>query len=121
MLIDESDITRTPKEVTSVPAMAVMANPNGVIAGSSFDITGDNDGWTTSGNLPLGSGGGGLKHQAFSWGNLSHYVLGVDEVQYLDFATGFDRTRWYFEASKKAFCKPELVAAYGGKVRFKIR
>jgi len=92
------------------------------VAGSSFDITGDNDGWSTSGNLAdVGGEGGGLKHQAFNWGALSHYVLGVDEVQYLDFATGFDRTRWYFEASKKAFCKPELVAAYAGKVRFKIR
>merc|ERR1719159_1707055 len=119
MLIDESDITRTPKEVTSVPAMAVMANPAGVIAGSSFDITGDNDGWYASGNLAdVGGENGGLKHQAFTWGNLSHYVLGVDEVQYLDFATGLDRTRWYFEPSKAAFNKPELVAAYGGKVRF---
>lgn len=108
--------------VKSMPAMAVMTNPVGAIAGSSFDITGDNDGWSTSGNLAdVGGTGGGLKHQAFSWGSLSHYVLGVDEVQYLDFATGLDRTRWYFEASKAAFNKPELVAAYGGKVRFKIR
>jgi len=108
--------------VRSMPALAVMTNPAGVIAGSSFDITGDNDGWRTSGNLAdVGGAGGGLKHQAFSWGALSHYVLGVDEVQYLDFATGLDRTRWYFEASEKAFNKPELVAAYGGKVRFKIR
>merc|ERR1719326_31705 len=101
-----------------------MANPNGVIAGSSFDITGDNDGWSTSGNLAdaaVDGNVGGLKHQAFSWGALSHYVLGVDEVQYLDFATGLDRTRWYFEASTAAFNKPELVAAYGGQVRFKIR
>jgi len=106
----------------SMPAMAVMANPSGAVAGSSFDITGDNDGWSTSGNLAdVGGSGGGLKHQAFSWGALSHYVLGVDEVQYLDFSTGLDRTRWYFEASKKAFCKPEMVGAYGGKVRFKIR
>lgn len=112
-----------PLELTrSMAAMGVMTNPLGGIAGSSFDITGDNDGWSTSGNLAdVGGTGGGLKHQAFSWGNLSHYVLGVDEVQYLDFATGLDRTRWYFEASKAAFNKPEMVAAYGGQIRFKIR
>jgi len=112
------------QHVKSMSAIAVMANPNGVIAGSSFDITGDNDGWSTSGNLAdaaVDGNVGGLKHQAFSWGALSHYVLGVDEVQYLDFATGLDRTRWYFEASKAAFNKQELVAAYGGRVRFKIR
>jgi hypothetical protein len=108
--------------VRAMPALAVMTNPAGAIAGSSFDVTADNDGWSTSGNLAdVGGEGGGLKHQAFNWGSLSHYVLGVDEVQYLDFATGFDRTRWYFEASKAAFCKPELVGAYGGKIRFKIR
>lgn len=112
----------SPTEIESMPAMAVMANPAGAVAGSTFDITGDNDGWYTSGNLAdVGGEGGGLKHQAFNWGSMSHYVLGVDEVQYLDFATGLDRTRWYFEASKKAFCKPELVGAYGGKVRFKMR
>lgn len=108
--------------VRSMAAMAVLANPTGTIAGSSFDITGDNDGWYTSGNLAdVGGTGGGLKHQAFSWGSLSHYVLGVDEVQYLDFATGFDRTKWYFEASRAAFNKPALVASYGGKISFKIR
>lgn len=111
-----------PVLVTSMPAMAVLTNPQGAVAGSSWDITGDNDGWTTSGNFAdVGISTGGLKHQALNWGSLSHYVLGVDEVQYLDFATGFDRTRWYFEASKKAFCKPELVGAYGGRVRFKVR
>merc|ERR1740130_2360443 len=108
--------------VRSMPALAVMTNPAGVIAGSSFDITGDNDGWRTSGNLAdVGGAGGGLKHQAYSWGMMSHYVLGVDEVHNLDFATGLDRTRWYFEASRKSFCKPEMVGAYGGKVKFKIR
>jgi len=111
-----------PEDVSSMPAFAVMANPAGAIAGSTFDITGDNDGWYLSGNLEdVGGEGGGLKHQAFNWGELSHYILGVDEIQYLDFVTGFDRTRWFFEASKKAFCKPEVVAAYGGTVQFKIR
>jgi len=108
----------------SMPAMGVMANPVGAIAASSFDITSDNDGWTTSGNLAdagADSPGGDLKHQSSTWGSLSHYVLGVDEVQYLDFATGLDRTRWYFEASHKAFNKPELVGSYGGKIRFKTR
>mmetsp|Transcript_105205 Transcript_105205/g.166071 ORF Transcript_105205/g.166071 Transcript_105205/m.166071 type:complete len:412 (-) Transcript_105205:42-1277(-) len=116
------DNALVPELVSSMPAMVVLTNPAGAIAASTFDITGDNDGWSTSGNLEdLNEQATGLKHQAFNWGDLSHYILGVDEIQYLDFVTGFDRTRWFFEASQNAFCKPEVVAAYGGTLQFKIR
>uniref|UniRef100_A0A7S4V0V0 Uncharacterized protein n=1 Tax=Alexandrium monilatum TaxID=311494 RepID=A0A7S4V0V0_9DINO len=38
----------------------------------------------------------------------------------MDFATGMDRARWYFEASRP-FRHPQLVAAFGGIFRFRVR
>lgn len=113
--------TPPPTPTTSEPGMAVMANPEGAIAGSAFDVSHDGDGWSISGNLADSDAQGGLRHQAFVWGGLSYYVYGVDEVQYVDFATGLDRTRWYFEASPRAFNKPELAGSYGGLIRFTVR
>jgi hypothetical protein len=75
-----------------------------------------------SGNLAeVGPNYRGLRHQAFVWGALSHYVYGVDEVQYLDFATGVDRSKWYFEAAAAGFHQPEMAGAYGGTLRFTVR
>jgi len=111
-----------PSPVTSEPGLAVMANPEGQIAGSNFDVTASGDGWSITGNLVDKSvTSGGLKHQAFVLGGLSHYVYGVDDVQYLDFATGLDRTRWYFEASPASYHLPELASAFGGRLRFIVR
>eukprot|EP00928_Gymnodinium_smaydae_P017752 TRINITY_DN16786_c2_g1_i1.p1 TRINITY_DN16786_c2_g1~~TRINITY_DN16786_c2_g1_i1.p1 ORF type:complete len:465 (+),score=90.39 TRINITY_DN16786_c2_g1_i1:123-1397(+) len=105
----------------SEAGIAVLANPHGAIAGSNFGLADDFDGWTVTGNLADASvPGGGLKHQAFVWGQLSHYVYGVDEVMYTDFATGLDQSKWYFEAPSK-FHGREMAAAYGGKLRFTTR
>ncbi|CAK9021749.1 DnaJ-like subfamily B member 5 [Durusdinium trenchii] len=56
-----------------------------------------------------------------SSGGLNHYIYGADEVQSLDFATGIDLARWYFEASPRIFHRKELAAAYGGMLRFRVR
>ena len=54
---------------------------------------------------------------------------GVDEVQSLDFATGIDLAKWYFEASPRVFYRKEsdgkvmcfrhwpCAGCWGGKVR----
>lgn len=115
-----SELEPNPASSTSEVGLAVLANPEGVIAGSTFDLANDMQGWYISGNMASDSVAGGLKHQAFVWGGLSHYVYGVDEVMYMNFATGNDRTKWYFEASKD-FHARELAAAYGGKIRFTVR
>lgn len=107
---------------TSEAGLAVLANPEATIAASSFDLVDSFDGWSISGNVAaLSVAAGGLKHQAIAWGGLTHYVYGVDEVMYMDFATGLDQTKWYFEASTSKFAVRELAAAYGGKLRFTIR
>lgn len=100
----------------SEAGFSVFTNPEGSIAGSVFDLADDYGGWTVSGNY----GVAGLKHQAFVWGGLNRYVYGTDEITHIDFATGQDRSKWYFEASP-AFRGQELAAAYAGKIRFTIR
>merc|ERR1711920_288467 len=58
--------------------------------------------------------------QAFGWGLLNRYIYGTDEVQYVDFETGSDQSKWYFEAPPGKFCLPEIAASYGGTIRFTI-
>lgn len=108
-----------PPKITSEVGLAVLTNSEGAIAGATFDLADDFSGWSISGNIP-GKTAGGLKHQAFVWGGLSHYVYGVDEVMYMNFENGMDRTKWYFEASPH-FNKREMAAAYGGKLRFTVQ
>jgi len=72
--------TPTPAPVTSEQALAVFTNPSGYVAGSTFDAAEDGSGWSVSGNFAAVGVGGGVKHQAFVWGALSHYIYGVDEV-----------------------------------------
>lgn len=62
-----------------------------------------------------------MRHQAHVWGALSDYVYGVDEVQYLDFSTGQEQTKWYFEAPAHVFSIPELAVAYNGRLSFTVR
>mmetsp|Transcript_65449 Transcript_65449/g.182145 ORF Transcript_65449/g.182145 Transcript_65449/m.182145 type:complete len:423 (-) Transcript_65449:72-1340(-) len=109
-----------PDPITSEAGLVVLSNPDGAIAGSNFDLAGGDYGWSITGNLAESEWAGGLKHQANVWGGLSRYVYGVDEVLYMDFATGLDQTRWYFEASRD-FHGRELAAAYGGKIKFTVR
>lgn len=113
--------TPAPTPVTSEQGLAVFANPSGVVAGSTFDAAEDGGGWAVSGNFAAAGSDDGVRHQAFAWGALSHYIYGVDEVQHLDFATGFDRARWYFEAPPAMFHRAELAGAYGGTLRFTVR
>merc|ERR1712137_896754 len=109
--------------------MVVFTGPDSLVASNFFDE--GLDGWFISGNniprteqnkddidiAPLG-----LRHKPVYLGNLSGYVYGVDEVQFLNYTydTIFDQTKWYFEASH-TFYRPELLASYGGFLRFRIR
>ncbi|CAJ1388575.1 unnamed protein product [Effrenium voratum] len=108
--------------VRSEPGLVVLTNPDGQISGSDFSLANSADGWTMSGQLEVVDGvpSQGLRHMSHSWGGLSNYISGVDEVQSLDFATGIDLAKWYFEASQ-GFCKKELAVAYGGYLRFRVR
>lgn len=111
-----------PSESTSEEGLAVLVNERGRVAGSTFDLADGVGGWSISGNLAGDEvPAGGLKHEATTWGGLNHYVYGVDEVQYVDFATGMDQTRWYFEASPQRFYHREMAVAYGGTLRFIAR
>jgi len=106
----------------SEPGLVVMTNPEGAIAASTFDAAGDGDGWSISGNYAdIDATSGGLRHQAFAWGALNRYVSGVDEVQFLDFGSGLDRSKWYFEGSPREFHGSMLQVAYGGRLRFTVR
>lgn len=113
-----------PTTITSEAGLVVITNPENKIAGTDFNLADGGDGWTLSGQLEVAGGNqpsAGLRHQALSWGGLNRYVYGVDEVQNLDFATGSDLAKWYFEASSATFHKLELAAAYGGYVGFTVR
>ncbi|CAL1159608.1 unnamed protein product [Cladocopium goreaui] len=126
---DEQDRTIM---VQSEPGIVVMTNPHRQIAGSDFSLANSADGWTLSGQLEVVGGNmpsQGVRHQAVAWGGLSHYIYGVDEVQSLDFATGIDLAKWYFEASPQVFYRKEsdgkvmcfrhwpCAGCWGGKVR----
>jgi len=108
--------------VTSEEGLVVLATSNGGVASSTFDLSGDTGGWSISGNLREPDMlAGGLKQQPVYWGDLHHYVYGVDEAQNLDFDTGMDKKKWYFEASPDAFYRPQLAATYRGHLRFRVR
>jgi len=92
----------------------VFSSPANQISLSSF--IGGADSWTISGNLHSQE----PDWQAFGWGQLSRYVYGADEVQYSDFETNSDRTKWYFAANPGKFYLPELAGAYGGNLRFTV-
>lgn len=113
-----------PTPVMSEAGLVVVTNPEGKIVGSNFNLANGGDGWTLSGQLEVAGGNqpaAGLRHQALSWGGLNRYVYGVDEVQNLDFATGSDLAKWYFEASPATFHKLELAVSYGGYIGFTVR
>lgn len=74
------------------------------------------DAWTISGNIYATV----PTWQAFGWGLLNRYIYATDEVQYIDFETSSDKSKWYFEAPAGKFCLPELAAAYGGTLQFTI-
>lgn len=106
----------------SEEGLVVLTSPEGCVAAASFDLAADGDGWSISGNLAdIDATDGGLKHQAVVWGGLNRYVYGTDEVQFLDFGSGWDRSKWYFEASPSAFNGEKMAAAYGGLLRFTVR
>jgi len=124
----ESPIARNELDQTimvrSEPGIVVITNPQRQIAGSDFSLVNSADGWTLSGQLEVVDGNmpsQGVRHQAVAWGGLNHYIYGVDEVQSLDFATGIDLAKWYFEASPEVFYRKELAAAYGGYLKFRFR
>lgn len=98
----------------SMPAQASFSSPAHAIGASSF--IGGADSWTISGNIHSVT----PTWQAFGWGLLNRYIYSADEVQYLDLATGADRTKWYFEAPAGKFYLPEMAAAYGGTIQFTI-
>ncbi|CAE7193622.1 Dnajb5 [Symbiodinium necroappetens] len=124
-LIGLSQDGETIIDVQSEPGLVVLVNPHRQIAGSDFNLAADGaDGWTVSGQLEVVGGNtpsAGVRHQAVSWGGLNQYIYGADEVQSLDFATGIDLAKWYFEASPKVYHKKEMAVAYGGTLRFRVR
>eukprot|EP00928_Gymnodinium_smaydae_P019942 TRINITY_DN17689_c0_g1_i1.p1 TRINITY_DN17689_c0_g1~~TRINITY_DN17689_c0_g1_i1.p1 ORF type:complete len:444 (-),score=60.97 TRINITY_DN17689_c0_g1_i1:135-1322(-) len=91
-----------------------LSNPAKYLAASSF--IGGVDQWTISGNIHSAV----PSWQAFGWGLLNRYIYGTDEVQYVDFETGNDRSRWYFSAPPGKYHLPELASSYGGMLRFTI-
>eukprot|EP00931_Biecheleriopsis_adriatica_P121179 TRINITY_DN96267_c0_g1_i1.p1 TRINITY_DN96267_c0_g1~~TRINITY_DN96267_c0_g1_i1.p1 ORF type:complete len:393 (-),score=62.62 TRINITY_DN96267_c0_g1_i1:60-1238(-) len=91
-----------------------LSSPAQHVAASTF-IAGI-DGWTTSGNIYSTA----PTWQAFGWGLLNRYVYSTDEVQYIDFETSSDKSKWYFEAPAGKFYLPELGTSYGGTLQFTI-
>jgi len=91
-----------------------FSSPAMYLAASSF--IGGIDQWSITGNIHSAI----PSWQAFGWGLLNRYIYGTDEVQYIDFEDGSDRSKWYFLAPPGKFYLPELAAAYGGKIRFTI-
>jgi len=91
-----------------------LASPANYLTASSY--IGGIDQWAISGNIHSAI----PSWQAFGWGLLNRYIYGTDEVQYVDFETGSDRSKWYFLAPPGKFHLPELAGAYGGTLRFTI-
>lgn len=94
-----------------------LSSPDYALAASSY--IGGTDSWSIEGNIHTSV----PTWQAFGWGLLNRYVYGVDEVHYMDFdvtTDSGDKAKWYFVAPPGKFNLPEMVAAYGGKVRFTI-
>jgi hypothetical protein len=111
-----------------------LGGPAGYVAGSTF-IAGVDD-WTISGNIHAAPsmsnttsinsvaatypGAVAPTWQALGWGLLNRYIYATDEVHYIDFETGSDRSKWYFEAPGAKFYMPDLASVYGGKIKFTI-
>mmetsp|Transcript_3760 Transcript_3760/g.11937 ORF Transcript_3760/g.11937 Transcript_3760/m.11937 type:complete len:402 (-) Transcript_3760:208-1413(-) len=98
----------------SQPGQVAFSSPAYFVAATTF-ISGT-DAWIISGNIHSTT----PTWQAFGWGLLNRYIYGTDEVQYIDFETNSDRSKWYFEAPPGKYYLPELAAAYGGTLRFTI-
>eukprot|EP00747_Dinoflagellata_sp_TGD_P166716 gnl/TRDRNA2_/TRDRNA2_189944_c0_seq1.p1 gnl/TRDRNA2_/TRDRNA2_189944_c0~~gnl/TRDRNA2_/TRDRNA2_189944_c0_seq1.p1 ORF type:complete len:420 (+),score=55.67 gnl/TRDRNA2_/TRDRNA2_189944_c0_seq1:41-1300(+) len=98
----------------SEPGIVSFNSPANHIAYSSF-ISGVDD-WIVSGNIHSAV----PTWQAFGWGLLSRYIYATDEVQYIDFETGSDKSKWYYEAPPGKFYLPELANAYGGILSFTV-
>lgn len=99
---------------TSERGQIALGSPTRFVAESTF--IGGTDGWTISGNIHSTE----PTWQAYGWGLLNRYIYGSDEVQYINFETSSDRSKWYFEAPPSKFHLPELASAYGGTLRFTI-
>jgi len=116
--------------VMSETGYLALGGPAGYIAGSTF-IAGTDD-WTISGNIHADpsvstmyasasySGAIAPTWQSLGWGLLNRYIYGTDEVHYVDFDTGSDKSKWYFEAPASKFYMPDMASAYGGAIRFTI-
>jgi len=98
--------------VTSETGYVVLNNPANRLAASGF--VGGYDEWKISGNIHSVS----PAFEPVAWGSLDRYIYGIDEVQYTDFSTGSDNTKWYFEAPATKYLLPEFVGTYGGLIRF---
>jgi hypothetical protein len=98
--------------VSSEDGYVVLNNPANRLASSGF--VGGSDEWSIAGNIHSVT----PSFEPVAWGSLDRYIYGTDEVQYTDFATGTDNTKWYFEAPPAKYLLPEMVGAYGGKIRF---
>lgn len=98
----------------SQPGQVSLSSPSQRVAESTF--VGGTDSWTISGNIYATM----PTWQAFGWGVLNRYIYGTDEVQYIDFDTNSDQSKWYFEAPPGKFYLPELAAAYNGTLKFTI-
>jgi len=98
----------------SMPAQVAFSSPDNYISASSY--IGGSDGWTIAGNIHATT----PVWQAFGWGVLNRYIYSADEVQYLDWESGSDRSKWYFEAPPGKFCLPEVASSYGGKIKLSI-
>jgi hypothetical protein len=100
--------------ITSEVGYVGLANPENYIAESSF-VSGV-DGWVITGNV----GQAIPVHQPYGWGLLNRYVYGTDDVQYVDFKTGNDRSKWYFTAPESWYL-PDIGTAYGGSLQFTVK
>jgi len=98
----------------SASGQVALSNPAFFIAGSTF--VGGVDAWTISGNIHSTE----PTWQAFGWGLLNRYIYATDEVQYADFETNSDKSKWYFDAPADKFYIPEVASAYGGVLQFTI-
>jgi hypothetical protein len=91
-----------------------LNSPANHVASSSF--IGGIDAWSVVGNIH----GATPTWQAFGWGLLNRYIYSTDEVQYIDFDTGSDRSKWYFQAPDGKYYLPEMASAYGGTLKFTV-
>lgn len=98
----------------SEAGQVALNSPANHVASSSF--IGGVDAWSIVGNIHAAT----PTWQAFGWGLLNRYIYGTDEVQYIDFDTGSDKTKWYFEAPPGKYYLPEMASSYGGTLKFTV-